>query len=120
MSEYELGQRVAITGTAQKIHAGDRTRYKESELPFRDYYPNRKTFTEGVIVGARTVIEGERWFDDYGRNFSPTPGTGRRVWLVAFDMRMKPVMCFDHQVNHQTEAAPDGAASSIPEGEHYA
>lgn len=103
MNEYELGQRVTITGTAQKFHAGDWTRYKEAELPFRDYYPNRKTFTEGVIVGARTVIDGQRWSDDWGRNFSPMPGTGRRVWLVAFDMRMKPAICFDHQVNRPSE-----------------
>jgi|GEM_PF-3935051 hypothetical protein len=99
MSDYQLGQRVKMEGTAAKIQEWPKTFYADSALPFRENYPSRKTFTEGVIVGSRTVQDGEAWsHDECGRQFSPKHGTARRVWLVAFDLRMKPAMCFDHQV----------------------
>lgn len=99
---YALGQRVTITGTARKVKSWNGfsrgfLTYEEGPLPMRHDYPTAKHFTEGVIVGARTVQDGHAEYDE-GAHFSPKTGTARRVWLVAFDMRMKPVMCFDHQV----------------------
>jgi hypothetical protein len=96
---FALGQRVTMTGIVVKIKEYPRTYYKESALPYRDNYPARKTFTEGVIVGSRTVQDGlTAREDEWGSYFSPTAGTARRVWLVAYDLRMKPVTCLDHQV----------------------
>ena len=98
MSDYQLGQRVRISGTAVKAHDYGTTVYREGPLPSLLAYPEKREYDEGVIVGNRTTIEGEAWSDDNGRNFSPNKGTAKRVWLIAFEMRRKPVMCFDHQV----------------------
>lgn len=110
MSDYQLGQRVRISGTAVKAHDYGTTVYREGPLPSLLAYPKSKEYNEGVIVGARTTIEGEAWHDDNGRNFSPNKGTAKHVWLVAFEMRRKPVMCFDHQVS----AFPAPESITIP------
>ncbi|WP_104086535.1 hypothetical protein [Arthrobacter sp. GMC3] len=111
MSDYQLGQRVEISGTVEKVKEYPRTFYKESALPYRENYPNRKTFTEGVIIGSRTIQDGitERQ-DEWGSYFTPTQGTARRVWLVAYDLRMKPVTCLDHQV----AAVETGPTVAVP------
>ncbi|WP_104087074.1 hypothetical protein [Arthrobacter sp. GMC3] len=111
MSDYQLGQRVEISGTVEKVKEYPRTFYKESALPYRENYPNRKTFTEGVIIGSRTIQDGltERQ-DEWGSYFTPTQGTARRVWLVAYDLRMRPVTCLDHQV----EAVDVGPTVTVP------
>lgn len=98
MSDYQLGDRVTMTGTARKIKEYPKVFYKESVLPYRDNYPERKTYTEGVVVGSRTVQEGYCFYDE-GYGFKPTMGTAERVWLIAYDLRMKPVMCFGHQIS---------------------
>lgn len=95
---FTLGERVKIAGTAVKVKDFYRAvTYRDGALPVRLDYPNAKVFTEGVIVGSRTVMDGQGDYDD-GYTFTPQRGTARRVWLVAFDLRMKPTMCFDHQV----------------------
>lgn len=98
MSTYQLGDRVTMTGTAAKIKEYPKVFYRPSVLPYRDNYPDRKTYTDGVVVGSRTVQDGDCWFDE-GYGFQPTKGTAKRVWLIAFDLRMNPVMCFDHQIS---------------------
>lgn len=103
MSKYSLGQRVTMTGTAVKHHDDQaRTLYIESTLPQSQRYPaeNNITYTEGVIVGWRTTVEGKTYPASYDEQsiFMQTPGSAKRVWLVAFDLRRKPVMCFDNQV----------------------
>lgn len=87
MSGYTLGQPVTITGTVEKRQDYPRTFYTEGGLPFRFTHTGHKTYSEGVIVGSRTVQDGDAWSDDCGRNFMQTPGTARRVWLVAYDPR---------------------------------
>jgi len=104
MSAYQLGQRVTMSGTALKQQHQGHTMFIESGLPQRLDYPTTKTFTEGVIVGSRTVAEGDREsIDEYGYYFAQKVGSARRVWLVAFHLRRKPVMCFDHQVTAVTK-----------------
>ena len=100
MSDYQLGQRVKVSGTVRKGRSGNMVSYSDGPQPQRINYPKPKIFTEGVIVGSLTIQDGEAWHDsDYGRQFTPTNGTARRAWLVAFDLRMKPTMCFEHQVS---------------------
>lgn len=98
MSAYELGQRVRIHGTAVKDGTRDKMTYREAPQPKRFQYPNDRVFSEGVIVGSRTVQEGYVEWDEWSSGFTPLKGTAKRVWLVAFDLRMKPCMCFDHQI----------------------
>lgn len=103
MSRFELGQRVAMTGTVEKVREYPHTRYIESGIPYRVDYPHNRTYSEGVIVGSRTVQEGIASYDDeHGRQFDPTIGKAKRVWLVAYDLRRKPAMCFDHQLTEVT------------------
>lgn len=102
MNDFKLGERVRILGTAckQKEWKGYSRAiitYDEGPPPVRHNYPEPKHYSEGVIVGQRTVQDGDADWDD-GAMYTPRVGTARNVWLVAFDMRMKPVMCFDHQV----------------------
>lgn len=100
MSRFELGQPVAMTGTVEKVREYPHTRYVEAGIPYRVGYPSNRTYSEGVIVGSRTVQEGIASYDDeHGRQFGPTIGKAKRVWLVAFHLRRKPVMCFDHQLS---------------------
>lgn len=96
---YELGQPVNVTGTAVKQKSYSKVSYTNGPLPTRQNYDNPTTYDKGFIVGSRHVTEGEidSWED--GRTYVPSMGTSRRVWLVAFNMHMKPAMCFDHQVS---------------------
>lgn len=106
MSEYQLGDRVTMTGTVAKIHEEEWTRFRESGVPTRVAYPEDKIYTSGVIVGSRTVQEGTRWtdYDDDGYYSAFYPkGEARRVWIISYDLRRKPVMCFDHQISKETE-----------------
>ena len=106
---FKLGDRVKFTGTVTKQHDYSRTLYVEDELPrCFDRVQGGVPYTEGIIIGRRTVMPGETEsmtdYDGYGNRipdgnqFTPPPGASRRVWLVAFDLRRKPVMCFDEQV----------------------
>lgn len=106
MSAYQLGDHVTMTGTVQKVHEEDWTRFRESGLPTRVAYPEDKIYTDGVIVGSRTVQEGTRWTDSVDDGWGASyysgftaKGEARRVWLVAYDLRRKHVMCFDHQIS---------------------
>lgn len=101
MSDFKLGDRVTISGTTSKIKEYPSVTYKESSrLPVRHNYPDDKFFSEGVIVGSRTVQDGTTSNEEEsgGYIFRPERGTARRMWIVAFDLRMKPVMCSDDQV----------------------
>ncbi len=107
---FGLGERVTITGTARKVKtfigfSRGHISWQEGDLPVRHNWPEPKQYNEGVIVGQRTVMDGTAHYDE-GAMFDPSVGSARNVWLVAFDMRMKPAVCFDHQVEPQlTEAS---------------
>jgi hypothetical protein len=71
---------------------------------------------EGVIVGWRTVTDGEviyetedpdGWFPGpptATRTWAVISGSAQRVWIVSFDLRRKPVKCFDHQLSTMEES----------------
>lgn len=99
-----LGQAVFMNATVVKMHTSEgRTEYHEAPLP-TDAGTGEQV-TEGIITGWRTVTEGITvteteidFFGSYsnsGKQFVADPNGSRRVWLVAFDLRRKPVMCFD-------------------------
>lgn len=77
------------------------TDYTEAPLPMNNSSFERGSvpYEEGVIVGRRTVSPGETVTDYDSKKYMATPGESKGVWLVAFDLRRKPVMCFDHQVS---------------------
>lgn len=110
----KLGQRVKITGTAKKdkgyeSYSGGRflTTYVDGPLPKIWNRDGGTMYDEGVIVGRRTVQDGETRYEYDGLPvFKQTIGTAKPVWLVAFDLRYKPVMCFEHQVEPLKQLPP--------------
>lgn len=108
---FQLGQRVKITGTAYLRKNASPEQWDEAPLPTLNIAPTPVTYDTGVIVGSRTVMNGWTYGGyDEPMTFTPAHGTARRVWLVAFHLRRKPVMCFDHQV----EALPMPESVTVP------
>lgn len=110
--KFQLGQPVKITGTAAKIRKGAQTTFVEAKPPQRgDAWGKTKEITEGIIIGHRSVMDGYRDGDwEEGTYYVPTPGSAKRVWLVALNLQMNPVRCFDHQV----EALPMPESITVP------
>lgn len=101
---FTLGQAVRLTGTVEKKQRqatdtrGDyRTVYVPARLPSHQH---RGPAAEvGIIVGKRTITDhylGGGWDDP--TTASPVPGTARTVWMVAWDLHRRPVLCLDSQV----------------------
>lgn len=120
MSEFNLGDRVTMTGTVVKKQTTYSewnpypmtTTYEESARPSTRI--NRaggrvedREFWVGVVVGKRTVVPGKTVIDtpiEYGeRVFRPESGAGRVVYLVAYHLSRKPVMCFPEQLQPEDD-----------------
>lgn len=110
MSEFRLGDRVTMTGTVKKWkhHNGPGydakyvTEYIDAPNPKIWNRDNGTVYTEGVIVGRRFMQEGHTDSLGYdGERVFRSSGKTHRVWIVSFDLRYKPVMCFDHQINRK-------------------
>lgn len=109
MKNLALGQRVLMSGTVRKAHTADRTEYPDAGLPGSGLYGDDRTFSEGVIVGKRTVVTGKTIYDytEGTRTFVHDQDSALTLWLVAFHLRRKPVLCRDDQVV---------AVGDLPEG----
>ena len=101
--EHHLGEWVRMSGTVEKVREFSRTEFREAPLPVKYEYDCTETdLSIGVIVGSRTVQPGRTERDWYeGPTFMADIGAAKRVWLVAFNLRRKPVMCFDHQLTSE-------------------
>lgn len=89
---FELGDRVIISGQIVKTHANGCTRW----------LPMRMASMPGVIVGARTLRNGRtEWIDSDGATYFHPEGEPIRAWQVAYDLRIRPIHCLDHQVEHE-------------------
>ena len=102
MSAFQLGQRVRMSGTVAKVRAGfqgSETRYRDADLPGTGIYGDDRVFSEGIVIGKRTVIEGRTVYSSYdGAVFMAEQGSARPVWLVAFHLSRKPAMCSAEQL----------------------
>ena len=130
---YQLGQRVKISGTVERHR--DRIKFAPRNnnmvaTEVKELWPELKampdnghdgmlrtslietetTATEGVIVGSRTMAQGLTYDESWPESNCFLPCETNRVWLIAFHLRRKPVMCFDHQV----EALPMPEAITVP------
>ena len=108
MSKFELGDRVVISGTVRKVYPGaGRTEYKKQDGAPWDYMgtkqSTRREYTEGVVVGKRTMqmgkTEGGGW--DYPATFRCDGSI--EVYLVAYHLRRKHVMCLEEQLTNKEE-----------------
>lgn len=130
---FHLGQRVKITGIVEKkrdhlswspkdrVHVFREVQERWAELkdlPGNSQYgmlrtrlvETEATITEGVIVGKRTMAQGFTYAEYWPESNCFLPCATSQVWLVAFHLRRKPVMCFDHQV----EALPMPESVTVP------
>ena len=113
MPRFRLGERVKFTAVARKDYEGRRTIFvRDEKLPvyFDSWGKPGVPQDEGIIFGYRHVTNGSTdpgykggWTMDgydYGESasFSPEKGTTRKVWLISYDLRRKPVMVFDEDV----------------------
>lgn len=111
MSDYQLGDRVTMTGTVKKVHtelpeygSGFTTTYADDVLPRNYDVDGGVDVRSGVVVGRRFLQEGvTKRLDDYGTHAFKQSGTTHRVWIISYDLRRKPVMCFGHQISKETE-----------------
>lgn len=87
-----------MSGTVVKKKGGYNLTHVESGVPVMEYVSCKVTYTHGIVVGKRTIQDGEWDFYDGYTAYSPKAGSARAVWLVSYDLHRKPVMCLDSQV----------------------
>lgn len=89
---FVLGDRVKFSRNLQRSSYAEldprsnRTRYIKRWKPSNFIHPR-----EGVIVGKRTIWDGERYLIGYEEGYSFLPVSHQEAYLVAFDLRRKPV-----------------------------
>ena len=112
MARFRLGERVRFTAQVQKVHE-DRLRLfrRIEKLPFIDNTWGTLIYIdEGLIMGYRHVTDGITepgspggWtMDGYDggdpSEFIQHKGTTRKVWIVSYDLRKKPILVFDDDI----------------------
>lgn len=106
-----LGQRVSFSATTVKERTADGgITWVEAPVPFKYVWSKEETrkieHTEGFIVGLRfltdyvieAIHEGDGIFGYSNYAYSqpiPVPGPARVAWLVAYELRRKPVLVLD-------------------------
>lgn len=103
MTDFKLGDRVVMSGTVKKHETRERgykhTKYVEGPLPVKRHRYGQVEYDEGVVIGRRLVQAGTTEYHPDGTAvFEQEIGSAVRVWVVAFELRYKPVQCFDHQL----------------------
>ena len=108
LADYQLGDRVTMTGTVIKRRTGRTskrvdTTYQDAPVPvLRSTYPRGKArvdhyAVDGIVVGKRTIQPGSTVYHYDMPEWRPGPET-YEVYLVAFALRRKPVMCRPDQL----------------------
>jgi len=110
---FQLGDKVQISGQIKKVNSGVKVSYSDFEVPSRSvdslerdengkktsrWSSERRPITTGVIVGKRTLQNGEFYYEDGYPIYTPTTGEIHQVWLVSVAMDLKPIYCRDEQV----------------------
>lgn len=99
---FNLGDRVDMIGTVVKSKSYGKLTYAEGGLPTRETAGGSITYMSGVVVGKRTVQDGDIDWMDEGVMFYPKSGTARSVWIVSYDLHRNPVRCFEHQLTKRS------------------
>lgn len=94
MTDYALGQRVAYTEhLIRRSQFSDNTFHPDVlKVWTSESYPGHKTAGgEGVIIGKRTLTNGRNHYSGYDEPITFIPKERFSAYLVAFDLRRKPV-----------------------------
>jgi hypothetical protein len=104
VTKFILGQRVRYSKPLQRVTTTEfrngqaRTMKRWVRWPYHwtggDYPGIQGT---GFIVGKRTLQNGERYYIGYeeGLTFVRTPGEDQEAYMVAFDLRRKPIFVLE-------------------------
>lgn len=94
---FQLGDRVAIRGTAHKIHSDTRTIYVAADgPPFDRAGPGRgREYPEGIVIGKRALLTGKTRY--VGEPVFRADGSVT-VYVVAYSLHRKPAYCFPEQI----------------------
>lgn len=121
MSEFQLGQHVSYTEHLRRRSAGpgeflgpDKI-WSSNAGPFSGsgWEEHRWPGGEGIIVGKRTLSNGNlRWLGE-GAGNSYDPVESFTAYLVAYDLRRKPLYVHPE---HITPTLPVGATPTAQEG----
>ena len=103
MSEYELGEKVTAASTLTRRHEPPNRRRWVRVADWRAEMGLPVDPVPGVIVGWRTLSDGRV---DFGGYYEPTeyrPTRHFKVYLVAFDMREKPLYVLPEDLTRRGE-----------------
>lgn len=90
MTDFQIGQRVIFTHPLSRRHTynAQRNRSGRAWVP-EPYDRDAATEQEGVIVGKRTLANGDAHFEEWVPVFTPTEHF--QAYLIATDLHRKPV-----------------------------
>lgn len=91
---FQLGDRVHFQNPlVRNFRRVDREKYgRKVSIDLKVWEPNPfAARREGIVVGVRTLSNGERVYIGYEEGLTFAPEEHFTAYLVAFDMRRKPV-----------------------------
>ena len=98
MSDYQLGQRVRFSEHIKRTSKQEWEKDKPDRFWTGEDYPGKRLAGgEGIIIGKRTLTEGnvinDSYDDGWGSVYITTYAKTRHftAWLVVKDLRSKPV-----------------------------
>jgi len=102
VSDLELGTRVTFSREAFRVHREDGKRFWEAP----EWQEGLPQFPKaGVVVGIRQLQNGHQQYARYNANNYTMEGEDRwvveetvKVYLVAYDLRKRPVYVFPEHV----------------------
>lgn len=96
MSDYQLGQHVTYTEhLIRKTRVGEGVHSETTKIWTSDRYSfpegGKTEGGQGIIIGKRTLANGENHYNGYDEPITFKPKERFTAYLVAYDLRRKPV-----------------------------
>lgn len=107
--DYKLGTRVTFSREAFRIRSDGGKRFWDAPA-----WQERRPHKEGVVVGVRYLQNGRQEYAKYNPNTFDMDGEDRwvvestiKAYLVAYDLRKKPVYVFPEHIKPELSEAGD-------------
>lgn len=94
LTSYQLGERVRFASYLERRYVDnpDRpTKWEKKWMPKLTYKGELDGAGEGIIIGKRTLVNGENRYNGHDEPITFIPKERVTAWLVAYDLRRKPV-----------------------------